>query len=62
MEEEGEVHRKGPVVLCPFGGEEYCCVEDPFGLDVHQQFGAHLVEELTTTRQGKHPKREDSKR
>jgi hypothetical protein len=50
------------VVLCPFGGEEYCCVEDPFGLDVHQQFGAHLVEELTTTRQGKHPKREGSKR
>jgi hypothetical protein len=37
MEEEGEVHRRGPLVLCPFGGEEYCCVDDPFGLDLHQQ-------------------------
>jgi hypothetical protein len=37
MEEEGEVHRRGPLVLCLFGGEEYCCVEDPFGLDSHQQ-------------------------
>jgi hypothetical protein len=37
MEEEGEDHRRGPLVLCLFGGEEYCCVEDPFGLDSHQQ-------------------------
>jgi hypothetical protein len=40
MEEEGEVHRRGPLVPCPFGGEEYCCVDDPFGLDSHQQMYA----------------------
>jgi hypothetical protein len=44
MEEEGEVHWRGPLVLCPFGGEGYRCVDDPFGLDLHQQFGAHLVD------------------
>jgi hypothetical protein len=47
--EEGVVLRRGSLVLCPFGGEEYCCVDDPFGLDLHQQFGAHLVEEFDTT-------------
>jgi hypothetical protein len=47
--EEGVVLRRGSLVLCPFRGEEYCCVDDPFGLDLHQQFGAHLVEEFDTT-------------
>jgi hypothetical protein len=60
--EEGVVLRMGSLFLCPFGGEGYCGVDDPFGLDLHQQFGAHLVEGLTTTRQGKDPKREGSKR
>jgi hypothetical protein len=60
--EEGVVFWRGSLVPCPFGGEEYCCVDDPFGPELHQQFGAHLVEELTTTRQGKDPKREGSKR
>jgi hypothetical protein len=62
MEEEGEVHQRGPLVPCPFEGEEYCCVDDPFGHDSHQQFGAHLVEGLTTTRREKDPKREGQKR
>jgi hypothetical protein len=26
--EEGVVLRRGSLVLCPFGGEEYCCVDD----------------------------------
>jgi hypothetical protein len=47
--EEGVVLRRGSLVLCPFGGEEYCCVNDPFGLDLHQQFGTHLVEGFVTT-------------
>jgi hypothetical protein len=34
--EEGVVLRKGSLVLCPLRGEEYCCVDDPFGLDLHQ--------------------------
>jgi hypothetical protein len=34
--EEGVVLRRGSLVLCPFGGEEYCGVDDPFGLDLHQ--------------------------
>jgi hypothetical protein len=34
--EECVVHRRGPLILCPFGGEECCCVDDPFGLDLHQ--------------------------
>jgi hypothetical protein len=37
MEEEGEVHRRGPLALCPFGGEEYCCVENPFGLEQYRK-------------------------
>jgi hypothetical protein len=36
--EEGVVLRRGSLVLYPFGGEEYCGVDDPFGLDLHQQF------------------------
>jgi hypothetical protein len=39
--EEGVVLRRGSLVLCLFGGEEYCGVDDPFGLDLHQQFDAH---------------------
>jgi hypothetical protein len=37
--EEGVVLRRGSLVLCPFGGEEYCCIDDSFGLDLHQQRG-----------------------
>jgi hypothetical protein len=29
--EEGVVLRRGSLVLCAFGGEEYCGVGDPFG-------------------------------
>jgi hypothetical protein len=35
--EEGVVLQRSSLVLCPFGGEEYCCVDDPFGLNLHQQ-------------------------
>jgi hypothetical protein len=35
--EEGVVLRRGSLVLCPFGGEEYCGVGDPFGPNLHQQ-------------------------
>jgi hypothetical protein len=35
--EEGVVLQRGSLILCPFGGEEYCGVDDPFGLDLHQQ-------------------------
>jgi hypothetical protein len=45
--EEGVVLRRGSLVPCPFGGEEYCGVGDPFGPNLHQQFGAHLVEGFT---------------
>jgi hypothetical protein len=40
--EEGVVLRRGSLVLCPFGGEGYCGVDDPFGLDLHQQTFSHL--------------------
>jgi hypothetical protein len=35
-EEEGVILRRGLLVLCPFGGEEYCGVSDPFGPNLHQ--------------------------
>jgi hypothetical protein len=37
VREEGVVPRRGSLVLSPFGGGEYCGVDDPFGLDLHQQ-------------------------
>jgi hypothetical protein len=45
--EEGVVLRRGSLFLCPSGGEGYCGVGDPFGPNLHQQFGAHLVERFT---------------
>jgi hypothetical protein len=35
---------KGFFGSLPLGGEEYCGVGDPFGPNLHQQFGAHLVD------------------
>jgi hypothetical protein len=35
--EEGVVLRRGSLVSCPFVGEEYCGVGDPFGPNLHQQ-------------------------
>jgi hypothetical protein len=32
--EEGVVLLRGSLVLYPFGGEEYCCVHEAFGLDL----------------------------
>jgi hypothetical protein len=46
-DEEGVVLRRGPLVLYPFGGEAYCGVGVPFGPNLHQQFGAHLMEGFT---------------
>jgi hypothetical protein len=42
--EEGAVLRRGSLVLCPFRGEEYCCVDDPFGLDLHQHLPPLLLQ------------------
>jgi hypothetical protein len=40
---------KGLFGSCPFGGEEYCGVGAPPSVpNLHQQFGAHLVERLMT--------------
>jgi hypothetical protein len=36
MEEEGVVLCRGPSVLCPFEGEQYCGVGAPFGPNLHQ--------------------------
>jgi hypothetical protein len=36
--EEGAVLRRGSLVPCPFGGEEYCGVGDPFGRPIRSQF------------------------
>jgi hypothetical protein len=35
--EEGVVLRRGPLVLCPFRGEECYCVDNPFDLDLNQR-------------------------
>jgi hypothetical protein len=40
VREEGVVPRRGSLVLSPFGGGEYCGVDDPSGLDLHQHGGA----------------------
>jgi hypothetical protein len=39
--EEGVVLRRGPSVLYPFGGEEYCCIGVPFGPNLHQHSTAN---------------------
>jgi hypothetical protein len=46
--EEGVVLQRGSLVLCPFGGEEYCGVGDPFGPSLLQHLAKHFVSFFTT--------------
>jgi hypothetical protein len=46
--EEGVVVRRGSLVLCPFGREEYCGVGDPFGPSLLQHLPNILFLFFTT--------------